>query len=614
MRKILIGLLFLIGWSVQAQIVPASQVQISQFGRLKKLTVKPAAPVAGFGNFYNLNDSLHYEISTKDWNLGKITYTDTLGYYLLKADTIFFLHTSDLAGLQDSLVSRYLYDANTILKANVDNTPVPVTISVQQVVGRATGGTIRGLDIDSDLSSVSTGDSTIPSAKAAKAMGDLKALKTTTISTTAPLTGGGDLSANRTLVIPNSTTTVDGYLSGANFTIFNNKMGSLANNQWMPSLDYVGGVINILKVTPDNTFAFGLPVEIGALYSVANQGIQTILNMPVTTFCVDNTPLGFNVLLGNQKIMEIWGQYNSATGLIDNFRVDVLGIVKGHTLTDSIATLSLGALRGATDVFASDSIQGKNIYAQDTVKANHFRMVTGASNGYIMKTDANGIGTWQMLTSSYKGTWNATTNTPTLSDATGANGDFYIVSTGGTQNLGHGNVTFVVGGTAVHNGTKYEAVNPANQVTSVNSLQGDVQLDLFLSGDTLMLTGGTDSVNIALIPAFTLVKNRLTTIENDTLHYQAAYTHSLLTTGNPHHVSASDVGLGNVVNEAPAYFVHAISVDGENNIAVSFTITATSKVYYNGSLVENTRWTGAGSTTINLSLDTRLYDYLVITN
>lgn len=44
-----------------------------------------------------------------------------------------------------------------------------------------------------------------------------------TISTTAPLSGGGDLSANRTLSITQATTTTDGYLSSANWNTFNNK-------------------------------------------------------------------------------------------------------------------------------------------------------------------------------------------------------------------------------------------------------------------------------------------------------------------------------------------------------------------------------------------------------
>ena len=49
------------------------------------------------------------------------------------------------------------------------------------------------------------------------------ALSSRTISTSAPLSGGGDLSANRTLSITKATTSVDGYLAATDFTIFNNK-------------------------------------------------------------------------------------------------------------------------------------------------------------------------------------------------------------------------------------------------------------------------------------------------------------------------------------------------------------------------------------------------------
>ena len=48
-----------------------------------------------------------------------------------------------------------------------------------------------------------------------------------TISTTAPLSGGGDLSANRTLSIPQATTSVDGYLSSTDWTTFNGKQAAI---------------------------------------------------------------------------------------------------------------------------------------------------------------------------------------------------------------------------------------------------------------------------------------------------------------------------------------------------------------------------------------------------
>ena len=47
---------------------------------------------------------------------------------------------------------------------------------------------------------------------------------TRTISTTAPLTGGGDLSANRTLGITQATAGTDGYLTATDWTTFNGRM------------------------------------------------------------------------------------------------------------------------------------------------------------------------------------------------------------------------------------------------------------------------------------------------------------------------------------------------------------------------------------------------------
>lgn len=52
---------------------------------------------------------------------------------------------------------------------------------------------------------------------------------TLTISTTAPLSGGGDLSANRTLTISQATTSTNGYLSSVDWNTFNNKQATLVS-------------------------------------------------------------------------------------------------------------------------------------------------------------------------------------------------------------------------------------------------------------------------------------------------------------------------------------------------------------------------------------------------
>jgi hypothetical protein len=68
------------------------------------------------------------------------------------------------------------------------------------------------------------------------------------------------------------------------------------------------------------------------------------------------------------------------------------------------------------------------------------------------------------LGSSYKGTWNAATNTPTIADGVGTSGDYYLVSTGGTFN----GVVYVEGNTVIYSGTIWQrAGGGTGTVTSV---------------------------------------------------------------------------------------------------------------------------------------------------
>ena len=58
----------------------------------------------------------------------------------------------------------------------------------------------------------------------------------------------------------------------------------------------------------------------------------------------------------------------------------------------------------------------------------------------------------------YKGTWNASTNTPTLADGTGAKGDYYVVSTAGTQTFNSVQLFFGLGDWIVYNGAVWQRV------------------------------------------------------------------------------------------------------------------------------------------------------------
>jgi hypothetical protein len=76
---------------------------------------------------------------------------------------------------------------------------------------------------------------------------------------------------------------------------------------------------------------------------------------------------------------------------------------------------------------------------------------------------------------SYQGTWNASTNTPTLSNGVGTKGYYYVVSVAGSTNL-DGITAWNVGDWAIFNGTVWQKVDNTDAVTSVNGYTGTVVL------------------------------------------------------------------------------------------------------------------------------------------
>ena len=107
----------------------------------------------------------------------------------------------------------------------------------------------------------------------------------------------------------------------------------------------------------------------------------------------------------------------------------------------------------------------------------------GSANG-VATLDENGRVPYSQLPESameFLGQWDASTNTPHLADGTGTNGDFYIVSAGGTVDFGTAQdphiVTFTVNDRVVYEGDIAQWVRlPAGQVSSVNGQSGAVTL------------------------------------------------------------------------------------------------------------------------------------------
>jgi hypothetical protein len=105
------------------------------------------------------------------------------------------------------------------------------------------------------------------------------------------------------------------------------------------------------------------------------------------------------------------------------------------------------------------------------------------ANG-VPKLDSNGKILVSQLPNSvmeYKGTWDAATNTPTLANGTGNQGDVYLCNVAGTVDFGAGAIAFVVSDQAIYSGSIWQKASGSNgTVTSVAITE---------SGDSLNITG-----------------------------------------------------------------------------------------------------------------------------
>jgi hypothetical protein len=128
--------------------------------------------------------------------------------------------------------------------------------------------------------------------------------------------------------------------------------------------------------------------------------------------------------------------------------------------------------------------------SQALLDTYQLRSEKGVSNGYA-SLDSGGKVPISQLPSSimeYKGTWNASTNTPTLANGTGDTGDVYICNVAGTVNFGAGPITFAVGDYVIYSGTIWQRSSGAvGTVTSVAlTVGGDA---ISVSGSPLTTSG-----------------------------------------------------------------------------------------------------------------------------
>jgi hypothetical protein len=228
-------------------------VTIEASGTLGVNSVTATAPLASSGgadpnlSISQASGSADGYLSSDDWN----TFDDKQD-----AITLTTTGTSGAATLVGSVLNIPQYSSTGGGAVDsVNGQTGTVVLDTDDIADTATNRYTNDTDITrlANTSGTNTGDQDLSGL----------ALKTTTISTQSPLSGGGDLSANRTLSIPQANGSTDGFLDSADWVTFNGKFnaptgttseyvrgdGSLATFPTIPStsglVPYTGATTNV---------------------------------------------------------------------------------------------------------------------------------------------------------------------------------------------------------------------------------------------------------------------------------------------------------------------------------------------------------------------------------
>jgi hypothetical protein len=137
------------------------------------------------------------------------------------------------------------------------------------------------------------------------------------------------------------------------------------------------------------------------------------------------------------------------------------GIAAGGELSGTYASPSLVNSAVTGKVLTGLNVTGGAVTATDSI-LGAFGKVQNQINGLLGG-------------SQYQGTWNASTNTPTLASGVGTKGYYYIVSVAGTTNI-DGITDWNLGDWIIFDGTAWQQVDNTDAVVSVNGYTGAVNL------------------------------------------------------------------------------------------------------------------------------------------
>ncbi|MFA6251931.1 MAG: hypothetical protein WCX74_00775 [Candidatus Paceibacterota bacterium] len=243
------------------------------------------------------------------------------------------------------------------------------------------------------------------------------------------------------------------YSAGSGLLLTNSTFAlDFSNANTWSGIQFFNNGFKLGSNTYNNLTGEGLVFSNGTLSSTLGTNINTseIENGAITTAKIANGAITFGNIAQNSCANNEIIKWNGSNWACDTDNNNIYTAGTGLSLSSNEFSLNISGLTMESTIDNSDTIPIYNSSTKTTKQISRTDFLSGITGALVRQ-----------------GAWDASANSPSLTDGNGSQGKYYVVSNAGSQNLGSGIINFTVGDWVVHNGTRWEKINTSNAVDSV---------------------------------------------------------------------------------------------------------------------------------------------------